>query len=384
LSANTAKKTPRGILTQGKMSKEEKLALDLRALYRRYGYQFYKAADFEPYDLYRENKNFLPDHSVLTFPDREGRLMALKPDVTISVAKDVKEDEVSRKLFYSEHVFRRDPGASQFREIKQMGLEYIGALSGYAEAEVLSLACQSLDTIGGQEYFLSISHMGYIAALMDELALAEATRDNLLLAIRRKSAADIVMATEGAGLSAEQRQALASLIDLPADYKLALAKMAQICLNQQMRQALDELSAVLASLTVWGLTGRIRLELSLLNDLEYYNGIVFQGYLRGLPRAVLSGGRYDNLLQRFGKSQAALGFALYFNELADIFEQQQDYDIDTLLLYGDEPPLVVAAAVNRLLASGVCVRAEQRLIPGLRYRRLLRLADLATEEGSQC
>lgn len=371
-------------MNTAKMSREEKLALDLRALYRRYGYQFYKAADFEPYDLYRENKNFLPDHSVLTFSDREGRLMALKPDVTISVAKDVKADEASRKLFYSEHVFRRQPGESQFLEIKQMGLEYIGAAGGYAEAEVLSLACQSLAAIG-PEYFLGISHMGYIAALMEELPLMEPQRESLISAIRRNSAVDIALATASAALSTEARQALAALADLPADYQQALAKLGENCLNRQMRQALDELDAALAALAVWGLSDRIRLELSLLNDLEYYNGIVFQGYLRGLPRAVLSGGRYDNLLLRFGKNQAALGFALYFNDLADIFEERRDYDVDTLLIYDDAPPRLVAAAVNRLLADGVCLRAERQIVPGLRYRRLLRLADLdLAKEAGQC
>lgn len=366
------------------MSQQEKLPLRLRALYRRYGYRFYKVADFEPYDLYRENKNFLADHSVLTFTDTEGRLMALKPDVTISIAKDIEAEEPNCKLFYSEHVFRRLPGANQFTEIKQMGLEYIGADTGYAEAEVVALACQSLAEVGS-DYFLGISHMGYISALMDELPVNESARQKLIEALRRKSAGDIGLVLRNIALSEKMRAAIFSLVDLPVNVQEALRKMAEISLNRQMSEAIDELKNLVDAFKVWGLAGHIRLELSLLNDLEYYNGIVFQGYIKGLPRSVLSGGRYDKLLQRFDKNRPALGFALYLNELTDKLAHPAAYDVDTLLIYGDDPPAAVARAVNRLLAQSCSVRAERQPIPGLRARRILRLQDLAeAKEKEEC
>lgn len=366
------------------MSWEERLPMQLRSLYRSYGYQIYKMSDFETYDLYRENKNFLSDNNVLTFTDIDGRLMALKPDVTISIAKDTKPEELTRKLFYSEHVFRRIPGNNQFTEIKQMGLEYIGADTGYAEAEVISLACQSLAGIN-KEYFLGVSHMGYISALMAALAIDDTVQENLLQAIRRKSAGDISIALQDIRLDERQNNAIYSLINLPPALDDALTQMKAAALNDDMLQAISELEAVFSACEVWGLKPRLRMELSLLNDLEYYNGIVFQGYIKGLPRAVLSGGRYDKLLQRFGKSQPALGFALYLNDIWGAFVQPKDYDIDTLLLYGDESPAQVAVAVQQVVSAGQSVLAAKSIPTDISARQVVQLAEiLDTKEKDKC
>ena len=268
------------------MASEEKLPIRLRALYRSYGYQFYQIADFEPYDLYRENKNFLVNNSVLTFTDMDGRLMALKPDVTISIAKDINADDISRKLFYSEHVFRRLPGANHFTEIKQMGLEYIGGDIGYAEAEVLYLAAQSL-ALANPDYFLGINHMGYISALVDELPISESVAEKLLKAICRKSAGDIRLVLEDNSVDDKYYDTLISLVSLPADVEQALAEMTRISLNQQMLDAIAELKALFEALEVMGISEYIRLELSLLNDMEYYNGIVFSRiYPRPAPSSL--------------------------------------------------------------------------------------------------
>ncbi len=371
-------------MAQPNMSWEERLPMQLRALYRSYGYQIYKMSDFETYDLYRENKNFLSDNKVLTFTDIDGRLMALKPDVTISIAKDTKPEESVRKLFYSEHVFRRMPGANQFTEIKQMGLEYIGADTGYAEAEVISLACQSLAAIS-ENYFLGISHMGYISALMRELKIDDATQSTLLAAIGRKSAGDIAIALNNISLSTQQQKAIYSLIEMPTDLDNALAQMRAVALNEEMLDAVDELAAVFNACAVCGLMSKLRMELSLLNDLEYYNGIVFQGYIKGLPRAVLSGGRYDKLLQRFGKKQPALGFALYLNDIWGAFIQPKDYDVDVLLLYADQKPCQIATAVQNILADGRTVLAAKIIPPEISAREVVRLTDiLAKKENKQC
>ena len=366
------------------MSWEERLPMQLRSLYRSYGYQIYKMSDFETYDLYRENKNFLSDNKVLTFTDIDGRLMALKPDVTISIAKDTKPEEMIRKLFYSEHVFRRMPGANQFTEIKQMGLEYIGADTGYAEAEVISLACQSLAAIN-QEYFLGVSHMGYISALMDELKIDDPTQEILLQAIGRKSAGDIAIALKDICLTKKQQAAVFSLIDLPASLDEALDQLRSMALNTDMLNAISELEAVFSACEVWGLKPRLRMELSLLNDLEYYNGIVFQGYIKGLPRAILSGGRYDKLLQRFGKSQPALGFAIYLNDIWGAFVQPRDYDVDILLIYTDQTPCQIAEAVQEILADGKTVLAAKDIPPEISARQVVQLNDiLATKENDKC
>ncbi len=360
------------------MSQEEKLPIKLRALYRKYGYQIYKMSDFESYDLYRENKNFLSGNTVLTFTDIDGELMALKPDVTLSIAKDIKKEEKTKKLFYSEHVFRPLHGANKFVEIKQMGLEYIGADSGYAEAEVVFLAAESLRAIS-EDYFLGISHMGYVSALMDSLVIDERVREELIFAIRRKSIGDMMLALAGVNISEAQKSAVQVLVDLPADIDNALAMMQEKSLNSGMVNAVNELKTLLASCREWGIDSQLRIELSLINDLEYYTGIVFQGYIKGIPRAVLSGGRYDGLLQRFGKSQPALGFALYLNEIRDAISKPVSYDVDTLLIYDEQSMSDIVAAVNLLIGQGKSVRVEKEAVSNIRARAVVKLDDLLKE-----
>lgn len=134
----------------GRLPKDEQVPLLLRGLFEQRGYRRYRMSNFEAYDLYRENKNFLESEGIITFTDASGRLMALKPDVTMSIVKHTKPDAVSSKLYYVENVFRLAPQSGEYREISQMGLEFIGGQGGYAEAEAVELAVRSLAAIGPQ------------------------------------------------------------------------------------------------------------------------------------------------------------------------------------------------------------------------------------------
>ncbi len=362
---------------------EERLPLGLRALYRSYGYEIYRMNHFEPYDLYRENRNFLNQGRLLTFTDGNGRLMALRPDVTISIVKETKAEQASRKLFYSEHLFRRQKGAEQLTEIKQMGLEFIGAGPGYGEAEVAALALQSLEAAAilagppgeAREYFLSISQMDYVGALLTEFPDQEGLRQRLAEAIRRKSASDIRLALGELPVEERLLQAIYQLISLPPEPQESLAMLAKISVNPAMDQAVQALAQLLAALAAWEMPLKLRIDLSLLNDFDYYNGLIFQGYIQGLPRPVLSGGRYDNMLRRFNKPQPAIGFALYLSELRPLFRQCPDEELDVLLLYGEASPAETARAVRRLTAQGLSVRAEAAPLPGLKARRIMDLGE---------
>jgi ATP phosphoribosyltransferase regulatory subunit len=115
----------------------------LRELYRSYGYIQYKMSKFEPYDLYVHNKSFLVSEDILTFTDADGRLMALKPDVTLSIVKNAKEGAGLQKVYYSENVYRTSPMTRGFREIMQTGLECVGEMDLVAMGEVLSLAAEN-------------------------------------------------------------------------------------------------------------------------------------------------------------------------------------------------------------------------------------------------
>ncbi|MCI9120893.1 MAG: ATP phosphoribosyltransferase [Oscillibacter sp.] len=292
---------------------QERVSLELRLLYERAGFQLYRMGRFEEYGLYQQNRRFLASDQVLTFTDLDGRLLALKPDVTLSIAKNAAvEPQGCGRFYYSEKVYRPSQESHTFQEINQMGLECIGTVDGAVAAQTVSLACQSL-ALTGRDFVLELSHMGFVTGLLDAVGAPEELRPWLLACIRNRNPHALRTAAGEAGLSPQGADALCRLGSLSGNWESVLAQAEPIALNAAMGAALDELRALCAALPEEG--QRLRLDFSLVNDLDYYNGLVLQGYLAGIPRAVLRGGQYDPLAEQFRPGARAIGFALYLDEL---------------------------------------------------------------------
>ncbi|WP_409967342.1 ATP phosphoribosyltransferase regulatory subunit [Bengtsoniella intestinalis] len=297
-----------------KLKPQEQVSLKLRLLYEDFGYQKYRMGRFEEYGLYQENRRFLSSEQVLTFTDLDGRLLALKPDVTLSIAKNAKpEAGTVQKYYYSENVYRPSQESHTFREISQMGVECIGAVSQEDMAQVVGLAIESLATTQ-VPFALELSHMGFVTGLLDAVGAPANLRPALLQSIRNKSIHQLEQVASDAGLSRQGLEALGKLIGLSGDWQTVLSAAAPLALNAPMGDALDELTALMTALGEQA--GVVKIDLSLVNDMEYYNGLVMQGYLDGLPRAVLRGGRYDPLVEQFRAGNRAIGFALYLDEMS--------------------------------------------------------------------
>ena len=157
-------------MTACKWNNEEELCFNLQKLYGGFGYQRYKMGKFEEYSLYLDNKNFLKSQSVITFNDHGGKLMALKPDVTLSIVKNAAPGQ-PRKVYYKESVYRPDKTTGEFREISQIGLELLGGVDDAATAEVLFLAAKSLEEID-DDYILDVAHPGVVAGLIEDCGAA--------------------------------------------------------------------------------------------------------------------------------------------------------------------------------------------------------------------
>ena len=156
-----------------RFTNEEMAVMSLSSLYARYGFRQFKMSKFEEYDLYAENKDFLLGSSVITFTDTNGKLMALKPDVTLSIVKSVSDTHLNtEKVYYSENVYRVDKGTHQYKELMQVGLECIGDIDLYSLSEVVMLAKKSLCEIS-ERNILDISHMGFLNGLLDETKLSD-------------------------------------------------------------------------------------------------------------------------------------------------------------------------------------------------------------------
>ena len=302
-------------LELGILNPQELLTLRLRLLYEKAGCSKYHMGRFEEYGLYQEYRRFLSSEQVITFTDLDGRLLAMKPDVTLSIAKSAQPAPGEcRRYYYTENVYRPSQESHTFREISQTGLEYIGAIDTAAEAEVLSLALDSL-ALAGPDFILELSHMGFVTGLLDAVGASEAVRPRLLACIRDKNAHELQKLAAGAGLPRQGTDALCSLIGLAGPWEDVLKKAAPMALNPSMGAALEELEAVCRRLESCGHAQRLQLDLSLANDISYYNGVVFQGYVAGIPRPFLRGGRYDPLAEQFTPGARAVGFALYLDEL---------------------------------------------------------------------
>ncbi|MFQ9680936.1 MAG: ATP phosphoribosyltransferase regulatory subunit [Ruthenibacterium lactatiformans] len=274
------------------------MPLLLRGLFEQRGYRRYRMSNFEAYDLYRENKNFLESEGIITFTDASGRLMALKPDVTMSIVKHTKPDAVSSKLYYVENVFRLAPQSGEYREISQMGLEFIGGQGGYAEAEAVELAVRSLAAIGPQSV-LDVGHMGFITSLLDVLGVREEARAAALDALRAKNAHTLRAIAAESGCTEEEAGQLAALAALAGPFPETLDAARALVAAPGMADACGELQSLYDALEAVDAADTLRLDFSTLNDRLLQRRCV-KGYVRGVPR-VLAGGRYDNLMRRFGK-----------------------------------------------------------------------------------
>ena len=275
---------------------KERASFALRALYEAAGCRKYHMGRFEEYGLYQENRSFLSSEQVITFTDLDGRLLALKPDVTLSIAKTA-QPAPSETLcyYYHENVYRPSAESHTFKEISQMGLEMLGAVGEAQVQQAVCLAARSLDALGA-DWVLEVSHMGYLFGLFDALGVPDAARAKLLEKLREKNAHELRAAAGAAGL-ADAADTLCSVLNLSGAYAETMEKAAALCKNDAMRAAVAELEALAVPLEKAG--GVIRLDMTLAGEMEYYNGLVFQGYLKALPRPLLKGGRYDLLARKF-------------------------------------------------------------------------------------
>ncbi len=355
---------------------EERVNLDLRALYRAFGYKPYKMSKFEEYDLYVRNKDFLVSDRVITFTGGSGKLLALKPDVTLSIIKNTPEAPGGlNKIYYNETVYRSSPSSASkdFSEIMQAGIECFGRLDSYLVCEVIMLALRSLEKISS-EYILDISHMGILSALLDEAGLSGETRAKMILAISEKNRAAVASLCRDNELENELSECFATLVSAYGRIEDTLPKLRTVCRSEKALLALSELYLVCETLKESGLADNVWIDFSVVNDMRYYSGIVFRGFINSIPTGVLSGGRYDNLLTKMGRDGGAIGFAVYLDLLERLDVGVPEYDSDVFLIYDERSsPSEIFSEIERLTNEGNTVMSGREKPEGLKCRRTVNM-----------
>ena len=359
-------------MKQETLTIQERILFELRELYLESGYRPYKVGKFEEYDLYMRNKKFLASEQVLSFSDTNGKLKALKPDVTLSIVKNAKDDGITQKLCYTETVYRVPRNAYGFREIMQTGLECIGRVDDYAAGEVLMLAARSLSAISAN-YVLDVSDVGVLSGVLAEEPIGDSECARLLSLVGEKNLHGLTAACAELGVSDLTARRLTSLVSACGPLQETLSAVDALDLPEASREALAGLGRMSAMLAAYGVE-HVNLDFSVVNDMDYYNGLVFRGFVEGIPSGILAGGRYDNLLLRMGKHGEAIGFAVYLDQLERFTAQKPAFETDALVVYDDDTdPLVIIAATEALRQQGKRFRVQRAEEPQMNCRETVLL-----------
>ncbi len=314
---------PRGVADYfgGPAQHRRQLESTLRALSHAWGYAEIIPPIFEYADMLLTELGDQTAEELYRFFDRDGRVLALRPDLTVPTARIVGsklyDQPLPQRYFYAGPVFRyAEPRAGRQREFWQAGVELIGVSTPDADAEVLALAALALQAIGLETFRFSLGHLGYFHGLLSRLRLDDQAVDALQKALDRKSEDEVSALAEAWNLRGRERDTVLGLLSLfgpQGDGVLARARA--LSLNDQMQAAVDRLADVEERLDRFGVKRFFDIDLADVRAMNYYTGITFKAYTPGIGFSVVNGGRYDNLVGEFGADLPAVGCAFYLDRI---------------------------------------------------------------------
>lgn len=341
-------------------------------LFRRRGYSEVITPEVEFYDLFIQSGNPIPQEAMLKIIDRSGKIMVMRPDCTAPIARvaatKLKGLPLPQRLYYDQTVFRsknaHDGGSS---EIVQCGVEMIGAVGEKADLEMIALAVDALRACGSNQFYIEVGHAGFYRTLAGGMNMPAGEMEQLRRAIEGKNYAllnDLLKPYQG-------QCAFTALCRLPylfggVEVLEEAEELAGSCdsLNY-LRRLYEELSAA-------GYGGYVRFDLGLVHQLDYYTGVVFRGYVDGVGTAVLSGGRYDRLMEQFGRKAEATGFAVDVDAVGACLPAEMP-KLETIIHYG-AGQLARALAVVDNHPAGSCELSPCRTLESTQ--------NLAREKGA--
>lgn len=344
-------------------------------VFSNYGYKQYRMSKFEEYDLYAKNKDFLVSENVITFTDTDGKLLALKPDVTLSIIKNGKDGDGIQKVFYNEHVYRVSKGARSFKEFMQVGLECLGCVDDYSLSEVLYLAVKSLSAIS-EDFVLDISHLGIVKGVLDAFNISDDGKKKIIGYLGEKNAHGVLSVCEQENIEPKKAEIIKQLVTVYGQADKVLDVISAWDIDDKTALAVENLKKIVFALNNLGAKDKIRIDFSVVNDINYYNGLVFKGFVSGIPTGILSGGQYDNLMQKMGRRDRAIGFAVYLDELEKLFPDNSNFDVDVAVEYlGNQDIELISKTVKQVVAGGESVVALPLIPKELKYKRLIDLKE---------
>lgn len=340
------------------MSKKNLVLLNIRKMYDSYGYKKISLPSFEEYDLYNENKDFI-DRNVLTVMSPNGKLLALRPDITLSVAKKVSKDQSLKysKIYYQENTYNLTKYVG-YEEDEQLGIELIGKESTFLDFEIINLAVKSLDIINKKSMII-LSHAGFISSIFENFDLEYETKEQILDCINRKNSHDIQkILKRNEHISENVKKLIYKIPELSGNLENIEKELLKYEINVDTKKILSELKQLNSLLLKFYKKSKIIFDFSVVKNLNYYNGIILQGYIEGFPNVILTGGRYDKLFEKFGVDTGAVGFAILTDGLKGYYKDTDKKDFEVLIAYDNSDFEKLVEIVNDFQKKGLRVRTE--------------------------
>lgn len=314
----------------------------LKKRFTTYGYEQIAIPTYESYDLYTSIQGTVHRHDMVKIIDQSGEVLVLRPDVTIPIMKKIVDDttgnHVESRYFYSLNVFRHSFGSGYDKERTQAGVEHFGDDSIEADAEMIALAIHSLRDLSFEDFKIELGHAGFFKELIDELDLTMTELKELKRLIQTKNVIEIDPFLSQLHVSPSLKQAIQTIPLLYGNPSDVLKRALGIAQNKRMNNKIKRLLNIYDLLKAYGFEKYIAVDLGLINHMDYYSGIIFQGFVNAIGKPVLMGGRYDQLARQLQTLIPAIGFAMDVDRLLSGISPK-DYNeqpIDVIITYAND------------------------------------------------
>ncbi len=320
--------TPEGVRDIYGEEKAKKTVVErlLHEKIKAYGYQDIQTPTFEFFDVFSKEVGTTPSKELYKFFDKEGNTLVLRPDFTPSIArcaaKYFMEENVPIRFCYQGNTFTNTSNLQgKLKEVTQMGAELIGDDSVQADAEMIAMTIEALYHAGLSDFQISIGNLEYFKGICAEAGLDEETELELREYISGKNYFGAEELLERTHVNQKDKEQLLKVSELFGTAAI-LTEAKKAVSNTRSKSAIERLEKVYQVLCDYGVEKYVSFDLGMLSKYNYYTGIIFKGYTYGVGDAIVKGGRYDNLLRRFGKNAPAIGFVIVIDDLLAAMSRQ--------------------------------------------------------------
>ncbi|MCD8196327.1 MAG: ATP phosphoribosyltransferase regulatory subunit [Lachnospiraceae bacterium] len=354
--------TPEGVrdIYNEECSRKLRLQQQLHDTLRRYGYRDIETPTFEFFDVFSREVGTVPSKELYKFFDREGNTLVLRPDFTPSIARAASkyflEEDLPIRLCYMGNTFINSASyRGRLKENTQFGAELMGDASIDADAEIIALVIESLLSAGLKEFQVSVGHIAYFKSFLMEAGIQQEDELTLRELISNKNYFGVEEFVANLDLDEAVRRAF---IRLPYLYGTSevLDEAKSLAVNMTGAQAVDRLAELYEILKLYGYERYVSFDFGIVSKYKYYTGILFQAYTYGTGEPVVKGGRYDTLLEHFGKKSPAVGFAVVVDQLLSALTRQdlasEGDHTGILVVYQEEERAAALSLANELRGQG--------------------------------